>query len=227
VFEDMAFGRFPSPTFFQKDYLCCAIKGKEFVYRVFDNQSNLIPASAEQLYHDIRDLLSRRVGLLSEKEAIHQRNVVLNHQQVDFEKERFSEESWNVVRKKMIKDNVIEQFVLHMKEMYRLGPAVVHYFFSLLIIGFLFKTIQAKDIQYEHGKIKSILDIHFKPCRIQWNRHVYLNDLSPLHCFRVIPPPPVLKTISLSDIYVEETPMVSTPLSSYWAKYLTNNAVSS
>jgi hypothetical protein len=178
VFEDMAFGRFPSPTYFQKDYLCCGIKGKEFVYRVFENQ-RIVCGSVEMLYREVYHLLAHRVGLLSEKDAIRQRKDILSNKQIDYEKERFSEESWNVVRKKIIKDNVIEQFVLDMRGVYSLSLSVVKNFFSLLILGFLFKTILAKDILYEQGSIRGIQNIEFFKNKIKWNRHLYLHSSSP------------------------------------------------
>jgi hypothetical protein len=108
VFEDMAFEKFPTCVYIQKDYLCCSSKDKEFVYKLMENGEMV--KSTEQIYEDVRKLLQNRACLLSDKEALFQRKNVLHCRQAQFERERYNEESWNVIRKKIIKENALHSF---------------------------------------------------------------------------------------------------------------------
>ena len=179
VFEDMAFEKFPPCVYIQKDYLCCSSKDKEFVYKLMENGEMV--KSTEQIYEDVRKLLQNRACLLSDKEALFQRKNVLHCRQAQFERERYNEESWNVIRKKIIKENLMEEYVLESRNKFGLDGPQVKRLFSLLILGFLFKTIHSKDVSYSNGYIQSIEGFDFTPQTVTCTKNIYMNDFPSLH----------------------------------------------
>ena len=64
VFEDLSYGKTPYGTYITKDFLCCNYKDKEFSYKIEKNKDT------EQLYNDIFNLLSKKLGLLSQRDKI-------------------------------------------------------------------------------------------------------------------------------------------------------------
>ena len=178
VFEDMAYAKFPPSVYIQKDYLCCSSKGKEFVYKLMENGQ--IFKSNEIVYEEVRKLLQTRACLLSDKEALFQRKSVLHSRQLQFEKERYNEESWNVIRKKIIKESLMEQYVLESKNKYSLHPLQVKRLFSLIIIGFLFKTIHSKDVSYGDGYIQAIEGFELDHQLVTCHKNIYMTDSTSL-----------------------------------------------
>jgi hypothetical protein len=178
VFEDMAYAKFPPSVYIQKDYLCCSSKGKEFVYKLMENGQ--IFKSNEMVYEEVRKLLQTRACLLSDKEALFQRKSVLHSRQLQFEKERYNEESWNVIRKKIIKESLMEQYVLESKNKYSLHPLQVKRLFSLIIIGFLFKTIHSKDVLYGDGYIQAIDGFELDHELVTCHKNIYMTDSTSL-----------------------------------------------
>lgn len=233
VFEDMAFEKFPPCVYIQKDYLCCSSKDKEFVYKLMENGEMV--KSMEQIYEDVRKLLQNRACLLSDKEALFQRKNVLHCRQAQFERERYNEESWNVIRKKIIKENLMEEYVLESRNKFGLDGPQVKRLFSLLILGFLFKTIHSKDVSYSNGYIQSIEGFDFTPQTVTCTKNIYMNDFPSLH-FSIHPTTPSPKmtitthpisSSSSSSSNTTTTPIVPpATLSSHWVKYLSSLAPS-
>jgi hypothetical protein len=109
IFEDLAYGKTPYGTYINKDFLCCNYKDKEFSYKIEKKEP-------EQLYNDILFLLGKKLGILSLKDK--------NNKQIDFkniENElKECRKNWSNIRKKNIKDLLIERYVLNMKDKYLL-----------------------------------------------------------------------------------------------------------
>ena len=77
VYEDLAYGRCPYGLYLQKNYLCCGIKNKEFTYKIEPDKD------PEELFNDTYGLLKNRLGILSEKEKLIQRDKVLRNRLSD------------------------------------------------------------------------------------------------------------------------------------------------
>ena len=41
IFEDLAYGKTPYGAYFNKDFLCCSFKGKEFSYKLDFKKSKI------------------------------------------------------------------------------------------------------------------------------------------------------------------------------------------
>ena len=74
--------------------------------------------------------------------------------------------SWSNIRKKNIKDLLIESYIIDMKNKHCLTIKQSRTLLSLIFIGMVFKVITVKDIVYENGCIKNIEGISFKKKQI-------------------------------------------------------------
>ena len=70
VFEDLAYGKTPYGTYISKDFLCCSYKKKEFSYKI----EKKLP---KDVYNDVYDLLTNKLGLLSPLEKSKKRKILV------------------------------------------------------------------------------------------------------------------------------------------------------
>ena len=162
IFEDLAYGKTPYGTYITKDFLCCKYKSKEFSYKI-ENKD------VEILYNDIYNLLSNKFGLLSENEQFNKR--IKFHSVADNIIE--SRNSWSNIRKKNVKDLLLELYVLNMKRKYNLSIKQGKYLRSLIFIGLVLKVFTSKDIIYDNNEIKDIKGIEFENNKIIVKKKMY------------------------------------------------------
>jgi hypothetical protein len=171
IFEDLAYGKTPYGTYINKDFLCCNYKDKEFSYKIEKKEP-------EQLYNDILFLLGKKLGILSLKDK--------NNKQIDFkniENElKECRKNWSNIRKKNIKDLLIERYVLNMKDKYLLTFKQAQELLSHIFIGLVFKVISVKDIKYSDGVITSIEGITFENKKINMEKNIYDNEIEFRKC---------------------------------------------
>jgi hypothetical protein len=167
IFEDLSYGKTPYGTYINKNFLCCSYKNKEFSYKIERKESKI-------LYDDIYNLLTKKLGILSHKEKIKKR--------VDFHntESRIKEfrQEWGNIRKKNIKDLLVERYVIDMKNKHSLSIKQSKYLLSVIFIAIVFKVITSKDIEYSNGKIQNIDGIEFTDEKILVKRNIYDIDLS-------------------------------------------------
>lgn len=163
VYEDLAYGKCPYGLYLQKNYLCCSIKNKEFSYKIENHKS------IDEIYNDTYSLLKNRVGILSEKEKLIQREKIQHLKFFD------KKDEWINVKKKMIRDTLLENFVLQKANSFFLSINVSKKVLSLVIIGLMFKTLNSKDIVYINGYIHDIKGFVFQPKRVLITKNVFLN----------------------------------------------------
>lgn len=171
IFEDLAYGKTPYGTYINKDFLCCNYKDKEFSYKIEKKEPEL-------LYNDILFLLGKKLGILSLKDK--------NNKQIDFkniENElKECRKNWSNIRKKNIKDLLIERYVLNMKDKYLLTFKQAQELLSHIFIGLVFKVISVKDIKYNDGVITSIDGITFENKKINMQKNIYDNEIEFRKC---------------------------------------------
>ncbi len=155
VFEDLAYGRAPYGTYITKNFMCCNYKGKEFSYKIE------ITKEPEVLFDDIYNLLHTKFGLLSDKDKIKKRQIF---DSVNDNKDWNN--NWNSIKKKNIKNIIIENFIIKQKTKNLLSIKQARKLLSLIIIGIIFKTITSDDIDYENGQINDIDGIKFEEKKI-------------------------------------------------------------
>lgn len=167
IFEDLAYGKTPYGTYISKNFLCCSYKNKEFSYKIERN-------NPKKIYKDIYNLLVNKLGLLSQQEK--------NKKRLDFyemeENIKETRQSWTSIRKKNVKDILIEKYVVRMRKKYYLTIKQSKYLLSLIFISMIFKAITTKDIIYEDGKIMEIQGIDFAKNKILLERDIYKIEVS-------------------------------------------------
>lgn len=187
IFEDLSYGKTPYGVYISKNFLCCNYKNKEFSYKI-ENEN------PEKLYNNIHDLLYKKLGILSTQEKI-KRRIDFNNME-DSIKE--SKQTWNSIKKKNLKDILIEKYVLNEKKKNLLTFKQSRYLLCLIFITMVFKIITQKDIIYNNGVIKNIEGINISKKNIKLKRTLYDTEIN------IIP-----------QIYIEKKSM-----SDNWEKYL-------
>ena len=165
IFDDLAYGKTPYGTYIKKNFLCCSYKNKEFSYKIERKDPEII-------YKDIYSLLTNKLGILSRKEKVKKR-MAFHKTESRIKKHR---QEWSNIRKKNIKDLLIERYVVDMKQTHDLTLKQTKYLLSLLFMAIVFKVITSKDIDYSDGKIRKIDGIDFVKKKILLRRNIYNID---------------------------------------------------
>lgn len=192
IYEDLSYGKCPYGLSLQKNHLACYSRGKEFSYKIDSDKP------VEQIFQEVDVLLRERAGILSEKEKIMER-AKLYRQRISLCKN--NKEEWIHVKKKLIRDTLLEQYVLQNSCRYQIQSVLAKQVLSLLIVGLMFKTITAKDIVYQNGFITQIHGFSFEPHKVVITKDV-------IHCTNFV---------GASSVQNETTVK---PLSTYWSIYL-------
>lgn len=168
MFEELAYGKAPCGTYISKDSICCRYKNKEFSYNF---SKDIDP---RKLYDDIYNLLTKKTGIFSISEKILHR---INFDSLD--DGTFPKNSWGLIRKKSIKEFIIINYIIDMKNKYSLSNEIVKSLKSFIFIGLMFHTIQSKDIEYVDGKILSIQNIEYEMGRIIYIKNIFNAQSNP------------------------------------------------
>lgn len=167
VFEDLAYGRPPYGTYISNDFLSCNYKKKDFSYKIEENKNALI------LYQEIYDLLKNRLGLLSRQDKAKNKLEFENTE----ETLKKSRKTWTDIKKKNIKELLIEQYVVKMKNLHKLGIKQARFLNSIISIAMVFKVITSSDIDYRDGIIHNIDGIDFAKRKVILQRDLYSTNV--------------------------------------------------
>jgi hypothetical protein len=162
IFEDLSYGKCPYGTYINKGFLCCNYKGKEFNYKIEKK-------NPEQLYKDTYNLLVKKIGLQSQRDKIKNKT---NFQNIENEIKEYRK-SWNTIRKKNIKDLLIEKYIIEIKNKHSLSIVQCKKLHSYINIAIILKSITSKDIEYKDGVITNIKGISFKKNQIIYEKDIY------------------------------------------------------
>ena len=165
IFEDLAYAKSPYGTYISKDFLCCGYKGKEFSYKIEKKDPR-------KMHDEIYNLLNSKLGLLSQKEKMRKR--IDFHTMEDSIKK--SRQNWGTIRKKNVKELLIEKYVLAMRKKHELNISQAKTLLSIIFIAMVFKIIVAKDIDYRDGMIHNIDGISFEKGSIVMDRDIYSTE---------------------------------------------------
>lgn len=152
IFEDLAYGNTPYNVYIYKGNLCCNTKGREFTYRIdfSDDQA---------LFETVYDLFTSKLNIISQsdKESTYKNFIS--------EKED-SNIGWGDIKKKNLKDILLQRYVIDMKNKYSLSIFQAKRLLSSLYVLIYFKYITSEHIQIKYVdkklRIESIAEIEFK-----------------------------------------------------------------
>lgn len=168
IFEDLAYGKTPYGTYISKDFFCCNYKDKEFSYKIEKDKSSRV------IYDEVYDLLVNKLGLLSQKDKVKKRSDL----HIVEENIKANRKDWSTIRKKNVKDFLIEKYVIDIKNKYNFTIKQAKYLLSVIFIAIVFKVITSKDIEYSDGKIKNINGIEFEKKQIVIKKNIYDIEVS-------------------------------------------------
>lgn len=167
IFEELTYGKCPYGVYISKDFLCCNYKNKEFSYKIEVKE----PC---KIYEEVYGLFSGKLGLMSYHEKL-QKRLDFNNTESSIKDLR---QTWNAIRKKTVKELLIEKYVINMKKKHSLTYKQSKYLLSLIFIAIVFKVITQKDIIYNDNKIQHIEGIDFKKKKIIFNKNLYTIEAS-------------------------------------------------
>jgi len=162
IFEELAYGKTPYGTYISKNFLICNNRKKNFSYKITFQD-------AKTVYTDIYQILVNKLGLLSQREKIKQRLEL----QESEKKIKASQTDWASIRKKNVKEILIEQYVVRMKTLHNLSVQEARYLLSVIYMAMMFKVITSKDIEYNNGRINHIENIDFEQGKVILGIDIY------------------------------------------------------
>lgn len=167
IFEDLAYGKAPYGTYISKDFLCCSYKKKEFNYKIEKK-------NAEIIYKEVYTLLTKKLGLLSQREKVKKKKAFSDIEETI----KDSRKNWSDIRKKNMKELLIELYVTRMKNKHSLSIKQARYLLSIILIAIVFKVIKSDDINYNNGYINSIQGIDFVKKQVLIEHDLYNVEVS-------------------------------------------------
>jgi hypothetical protein len=167
IFEELAYGKAPYGTYISKDFLCCSYKRKEFSYK-------LEKKDARTVFEDVYNLLTNKLGLLSQREKLDKRKAFSEYEDTI----KDSRQTWTDIRKKNIKELLIELYVVRMKKKHSLSLKQSRHLLSIITVALCFKVLTGDDICYKDGQIASIEGIDFLNKQVVIKRNLYSLETS-------------------------------------------------
>ena len=167
IFENLAYEKCPYGIYFSKGFLCCSFKGKEFVYKIEDKA----PAV---MYAEVHELLHCKANINSTNDHY---KLIKCFEEIEKELKEIKNSNWASIKKKSIKDNIIENFIIEMKNKHNLSLSMCKELNSVIQLGLIFKSISPKDITYENGKITNITGIELKQNRFELTKDLFEYDV--------------------------------------------------
>lgn len=161
IFEDLAYSITPYGVYINKDFLTCNYKDKEFSYKIQKKDS-------KELYDDIYNIFKNKLGLMSRDEIIKKRTDIDN-----MKEDIRNYKEWASIKKKNIKELLIEKYALTMKTKYTLSLAQTRQLVSMIFLAFIFKVITSDDIKISNGCVEKIEGIDFQQGKIILTRNIY------------------------------------------------------
>lgn len=166
VFENMAYGITPRNTYISRGFLCSSLKKKNFSYKITDDSRE-----PPELTRDIIHLLSLNLGMYSEKDKL---NII---KKIEDDKQT-ENDTWNSIKKKSVREILIEMFISEMKSEYSLSIQQSRELLKFIQISLIFKTITSEDIHLINGKIKEIEGISFSNKNYNIERDLFSDTVS-------------------------------------------------
>ncbi len=152
LFEGLAYGRAPTGCYVSSSgFLTCGIKNKEFAYKLDADKP------VAELKRDIMRLLKERLKLLSFNDRI--KKLKKFEEAKRLQKEKNLNCKWSEIRKKNIKDMLLENYVIGLMRKNKLDKTQATELFAKLTIALIFKLLSPDEIICEQGKIQEITGV--------------------------------------------------------------------
>lgn len=176
IFEQCSMGKYPrGMSVIQNDTICI----------VSGNGKNKEMISMDGDYFEIFKTLLRmfreKLGMMSERDAKKQKQEI---SELKESLRKGYEGSWKQIKAKKIRNALLLDFVIDCKNKYNLSQQDTNNLFSMIKLGFIFKSITSDNIEYQDGIIQNIQGLEFfegtssDQSKFSFN---YLNSKEDLH----------------------------------------------
>jgi hypothetical protein len=187
LFEEMAYEKTPYGCYMSKGFLNCSFKGKEFSYKIQETEDPQV------LYNDIITLLKEKLGIYSSSDKLRR---IQDFAKMEDEIKEMKNSKWAGIKKKTSKDFIIENYVIEMKNKYKLSDIKAKQLLGTIMSGLIFKVYTPKDIVYENGRIHHIEGIDFFEGGFDTRHLIEMGSCTPVI---IIP-----EKISLKDVWFKK-----------------------
>jgi hypothetical protein len=143
LFEELAYGICPFGTYIDKDTIYCRFKNKYFNF-------NFSEKSIEEIFQGLTYIFNNKLNIYSKTDYIEKRKDFNNDLLIVSNKE------WKDIKKKNIKDILIEKFVISIKQKYNLNVSQTQKLLNMINIYFKFKIITNDDVIYDSNKCEIV-----------------------------------------------------------------------
>lgn len=160
VFENLAYGEAPKGVTLEQNRLCS--KKKEFDYSFSEKDP-------DQICQELVNIFSTTFGLKVKSDLSRKKEIFEQFQKTN--SSRKEEDVWGKIKKRSLKENLLQDFVLEMGKKYSLSleqKRKLHFFLSA---GLTFKIFQSSDIQMKNGIIESVRGVEFQPGQLFIDRY--------------------------------------------------------
>lgn len=161
IFEDLAYGITPYGTYINKDFLTCNYKDKEFVYKIQKK-------NPKDIYNELYYIFKTKLSLMSREEIIQKKDDINNNLE-----DINTYDDWASIKKKNLKEVMIERFVIEVKSKYNLTTKQSKNLVSIIFLGFVFKVFISSDVKVKEGKIECINGLDFSEGKIILKKNIY------------------------------------------------------
>lgn len=112
-------------------------------------------------FQTMTKILKDKLGLQSTRELKVQRKEIEQSIEEQQKIQEVNNEDWKKIRPKNLKDQLIMDYIAHLKEEYSLSQSEVKQVASAIQLGFQFKHISAEDIDYSDGVVHNIKNLRY------------------------------------------------------------------
>jgi len=156
VFENLAYGRAPYGCYVTaSSFVVSKNKGHEFTYFLGEQAK-----SADEISAELIDILTKKMNFMSITDRLRK---LENFKKIkDVIKNKMWKSSWSDIRRKKSKDQLIEMYVLTLKDKNKISSSNVKSLLSAIVIGLIFKDIDSDNITMKKGKVVDISNIKIK-----------------------------------------------------------------
>ena len=151
ILEELSKGKCPKSIYISNNVIHSSNKKKRFSYPIDSSKSSLI------VFNELKELLTTHTSICSSID-IKQQTEQLNRNN---DGEITNKTTWSEIHKKTLRDIFIINFIIRMKNKYKLSWNSAKDLYSTIQIAFLYKTQVSKDVVFKNKQIESINGISY------------------------------------------------------------------
>jgi hypothetical protein len=155
IFENLAYGKSPYGCYVtNSNFLVGKNKGNPFTYDL-----NAKDKSLDALNSEIKYVLTTNLNLMSKGDKVLKINNFNRLRQKEIKE--FRNQQWQDIRRKSIRDILLEMFVVKLSKKHSLSFTSTQRLISSLVIAFMFKRISNENVKVDNFEIVDIKGLTF------------------------------------------------------------------